>query len=136
MKLKPYNINRLNTFCKSVLKTASAPPIEYAKMFFPKIKIRKLIIKASVKIPIIGPKINALGEIDFISAQIRPARQISPFSFQSWKKEIKSHTLIKDKIIPESGSFKLCRKLPRIISIEAHILPTTEALSQIEFNGL
>jgi hypothetical protein len=104
--------------------------------FLPKMKIKKLIKRASEKIPIIGPKIKALGEIDFISAQIKPALHIRPFSFHIWRNEISSHTLIKDKIIPDSGSFILCRKLPRIISTEAHILPTTAALSQIELRGL
>jgi hypothetical protein len=62
---------------------------------------------ASVRLPIIGPKIIALGEIDFISAQMIPARQMSPFSFQICRKEINNHTLINDNTIPESGILRL-----------------------------
>jgi hypothetical protein len=91
---------------------------------------------ASVNIPIIGPKMIALGEIDFISAHIIPARQISPFSFQIWRNEINNQTLIKERIIPERGILRLRRKLPRTISIDAQILPITEAFSQIELSGL
>ena len=136
MKSKPYNISRLKNFWIIVLNTANAPPIIKPMRFLPKMKMNNSIIKASVKIPIIGPRMNALGEIDFMSAQIRPARHISPFSFQIWMNDINSQTLIKDKIIPDKGSFRLCKKLPRIISIEAQILPMTEALSQIELSGL
>lgn len=90
---------------------------------------------ASVKIPIIGPTIIALGEIDFMSAHIIPARQANPFSFQTCRKEINNQTLIKDKIVPLRGILRLCKKLPSIISIEAHILPTAEALSHICLRG-
>jgi len=78
----------------------------------------------------------ALGDIDFIKAQINPALSMRPFSFQTWRKEIKRYTLMKDNIVPERGILRLCRKLPKIISIDAHILPTTEAFNQIELSGL
>jgi hypothetical protein len=83
-----------------------------------------------------GPRINALGEIDFRRAQIIPARRTSPFSFQICRNEIRSQTLINDNIAPESGIFRLWRKLPKIISMEAHVLPTTETLSQTGLSGL
>ena len=37
---------------------------------------------ASLKMAIMGPKITALGDMVFIMAQINPARQNKPFSFQ------------------------------------------------------
>jgi hypothetical protein len=54
-----------------------------------------------------------------------------PFSFHTWRKEIISQTLINERTTPEKGILRLWRKLPRIISIDAHILPTTEALSHV-----
>jgi hypothetical protein len=86
---------------------------------------------ASVIMPIIGPRISALGEMDFIRAHMIPARRIIPFSFHNCRKEINSQTLKNDNIIPESGIFRLWRKLPRMISIDAQILPITEALSHV-----
>lgn len=41
-----------------------------------------------------------------------------------------------DRIVPESGILRLCKKLPKIISIEAHMLPATDAFSQSELSGL
>jgi len=52
-----------------------------AKIFFPNNLTENSRSNASQNIAIIGPKIIALGEIDFISAQTTPERQISPFSF-------------------------------------------------------
>jgi hypothetical protein len=90
-----------------VLRTANAPPIKYPNKFFPNRKMNKSMSIASVKMPIIGPRMKALGEMDFISAQIRPARQISPFSFHTCRKEINNQTLIKESNIPDNGIFRL-----------------------------
>ena len=37
------------------------------------------------------------------------------------------------KNVPEKGTLKLCKKLPRIISIDAHKLPITAAFSHLSF---
>jgi len=41
-----------------------------------------------------------------------------------------------ERSIPERGSLILCRKLPKIISKDAQILPITEALSHFWLRGL
>jgi hypothetical protein len=52
-------------------------------MFFPNMNINNSIRIASVIMPIIGPRISALGEMDFIRAHMIPARRIIPFSFHN-----------------------------------------------------
>jgi hypothetical protein len=76
---------------------------------------------------------TALGEIDFISAQIIPARHIIPDSFQRREKAESSRMANAVRIVPENGTCKLWRKLPATISTEAHKLPITAAFSHIEF---
>jgi hypothetical protein len=86
---------------------------------------------ASVKIPIIGPIMIALGEIDFINAHTTPARQISPFSCHRKCPPTSNATPTAERIVPVNGTWRLWRKLPTIISIEPHILPSNAAFAQI-----
>ncbi|MCK7521378.1 MAG: hypothetical protein MZV64_28690 [Ignavibacteriales bacterium] len=57
-------------------------PITKPAMFLPKILTENSRRSDSATIAIIGPKIMALGDIVFIIAQIRPARQKMPRSRQ------------------------------------------------------
>lgn len=124
------------TSCAQELNTANAPPTIYEMEFLPRILMTKSRIKACEKIPIMGPKIKALGEIDFIIAQISPALHISPLIFHTWKKETTRYTVIKDSIEPAIGTLRLCNKLPSIISMVAHKLPTTAAFIHFSDRGL
>jgi hypothetical protein len=53
-----------------------------------------------------------------------------PFSFQFWLPATNNIIPIADKIVPAKGIFRLCKKLPKIISLEAHKLPRTVAFNQ------
>lgn len=86
--------------------------------------------------PVIGPKITALGESDFINPQISPALQISPVSFHICRKEIINTTEKVASSVPEKGICKLCRRLPTMISKLAHNPPATAAFNHMEFKSL
>ncbi len=85
-------------------------------------------------IPVMGPRMTALGESDFINPQISPALHISPFSFQTCRKEIIRMTEKVASMVPEKGMCRLCSRLPTIISKLAHKPPATAAFNHIEFN--
>ena len=76
---------------------------------------------------IIGPRMTAMGDIDFMRAQINPLRQMSPFSVH-WR-DIDTKRIIPMAVrkFPAKGTLKLCSALPKTISEEAHKLPTTAA---------
>ena len=78
---------------------------------------------------VIGPKIIALGETDFIKAQIRPALQIKPLSFHNCENATNKQTANAVNIEPANGKYILCNKLPIIISKDAHNPATTAAFS-------
>jgi len=78
-----------------------------------------------------GPRITALGEIDFMRAQIREARQMIPLPGHILKNETIRTTAKKERIVPANGKRILCRKLPMIISMEAQILPMVAALNHL-----
>jgi len=78
-----------------------------------------------------GPKIIALGEMDFISAQTSPVRQNRPRSGHTCPMDTIITIPIAVRIFPENGIRRLCKKLPSTISEDAHKQPSTEALSQI-----
>lgn len=80
---------------------------------------------------IIGPKITALGDTDFIKAQIKPDRQIKPLSFHLKLIETRRMIPIDVRKILLKGTRRLCRKLPKTISDDAQRQPTTAALSQV-----
>ena len=84
--------------------------------------------KDSESMAIMGPKMTALGEMVFMMAQIRPARQKSPFSLQVEPIEIRMTMPIPVRTFPLNGTLRLCKKLPRTISEAAQIVPTMEAL--------
>jgi hypothetical protein len=84
--------------------------------------------------PIMGPSIMAEGDIDFNKAAIRPALHTRPLPFQTCTKAMTSPTLENASMVPAKGKRILCRKLPMMISKEAHRLPTIAALSQMSFN--
>jgi len=86
--------------------------------------------------PTIGPRMTALGDIDFISAHTRPARHTIPFSFQRNWPPTSRDTPIAERIIPVNGTRRLCRKLPMIISMDPQMLPSNAAFVQTEFNCL
>jgi hypothetical protein len=88
---------------------------------------------ASIIIPVMGPRITALGESDFINPQINPALQIKPVSFQICRKEIINMIEKVARSVPEKGICRLCRRLPTIISKLAHNPPATAAFSHMEF---
>ena len=128
---KPYRIRRLITLCSRALKSARAPPKRYPARFLPTRAIPASSNSASISIPVIGPRITALGDTDFISAQINPALQINPRSGQIRKKAT-IRTIPNDASTePAIGTRRLCKKLPRIISTEAHSPPATAAFSHI-----
>ena len=89
---------------------------------------------ASTIIPIIGPRIIALGAMDFIIAAIIPARIIRPFCGQRVIKARIKITLKNDITVPLNGIRILCRKLPRTISLAAQRLPNAAAFNQRLFN--
>ena len=81
--------------------------------------------------PSMGPKMMALGEMDFISAQISPARQNKPLSVQTCPIDTKIMMPMAVRIFPVNGTRRLCKKLPSTISDDAHRQPSTADLSQI-----
>ena len=93
------------------------------------------MITASIIIPVMGPRITALGERDFISPQIIPARQISPFVFQTWRNEIIRMTENVASMDPEKGRCRLWRRLPTMISKLAQSPPAIDAFNHMLFNS-
>ena len=73
--------------------------------------------------PTIGPRITALGEIDFISAQMSAARQIRPRSGCARWPAVITITPKAARKLPAKGMRRLCRKLPTTISDAAQRLP-------------
>jgi hypothetical protein len=117
-------------FCTKGKQVAIAPPVNNQIVVLREILTTISRTSDSINIPIIGPNIIALGEMDFIKAQTTPARQIIPFSFQRNCPPTSSDTPIAESMVPVNGIRRLWRKLPMIISIDPHILPRSAALIQ------
>ena len=83
-----------------------------------------------MRMPIIGPRMTALGDTDFISAQTSAARQISPRSGEARWPAVISMTPTAASRLPARGTRRLCRKLPTTISTAAQRLPYTAARRQ------
>jgi hypothetical protein len=62
---------------------------------------------ASKKIPVIGPRITALGEIDFMMAQMSPARQIIPVSLHNCWLAMMKITVKRASNVPAKGNCRL-----------------------------
>ena len=75
-------MSRVTILWIMALLTATAPPSRYPTMLAPAMRTTSSSSSASAKMPVIGPRRMALGEMDFINAQISPARQKSPFTRQ------------------------------------------------------
>jgi hypothetical protein len=57
--------------------------------------------------PIIGPRITALGDIDFISAHMMPARIIIPLSGHILEKDTRRITAKRLREVPAKGTRRL-----------------------------
>ena len=80
--------------------------------------------------PTMGPRMTALGEMDFMSAQMSAERQMTPRSGQLRWPAVITTTPNAARTLPANGSLRLWRKLPRTISTAAHRLPSTAARCQ------
>jgi hypothetical protein len=79
--------------------------------------------------PTIGPRMTALGEMDFIRAQTSAARQIRPGVGAARCPATAIATPKAARTLPPNGRFRLWRKLPTTISTAAQTLPSTAARS-------
>ena len=104
-------------------ETASAPPTRYPAAWPPNRRTQASSSTPSIAIPTIGPRMTALGEMDFIRAQTTAERQIRPRSGQDRWPAVITSTPKAARKLPANGMRRLCRKLPTTISDAAHRLP-------------
>ncbi len=121
-------------FCANIHDIANADPSKKPAILRPMILTDISNNNDSIKIAIIGPKITALGDIVFISAQINPDLQNNPLSLHLYAAEIISTKPIAVSIFPLNGIRRLCKKLPNIISEAAHVDPKTEAFNHVSLS--
>ena len=103
--------------------TASAPPTRYPAAWPPVRRTQDSSSRPSIAMPTIGPRMTALGEIDFMRAQTTADRQIRPRSGCARCPAVITSTPNAASRLPANGIRRLCRKLPTTISDAAQRLP-------------